>query len=131
MHSAIAKLLTFPSHRDCLQGSQQSDRTGGVTSGSQGYNHPMDIFKIFQIEAAHRLPNVPAGHKCARLHGHSFRIEVHVSGPLGGDSGWVMDFADIKSAFAPVFEALDHHYLNEISGLENPTSERLAIWIWD
>ncbi|MGA9335322.1 MAG: 6-carboxytetrahydropterin synthase QueD [Rudaea sp.] len=91
----------------------------------------MDIFKIFSIEAAHRLPNVPAGHKCARLHGHSFRIEVHVSGTPAADSGWVMDFADLKTAFAPLFEQLDHHYLNEVAGLENPTSERLARWIWE
>lgn len=91
----------------------------------------MDIFKIFSIEAAHRLPHVSAGHKCARLHGHSFRIEVHVSGTPAADTGWVMDFADLKAAFAPVFERLDHHYLNEVPGLENPTSERLAIWIWD
>ena len=94
------------------------------------YNEAMRIFKIFHIEAAHRLPNVPAGHKCARLHGHSFRIEVHVDGEPGAQSGWVMDFADVKGAFAPVFERLDHRYLNEIPGLENPTSERLAIWIW-
>ena len=91
----------------------------------------MDIFKSFVIEAAHRLPHVPPGHKCARLHGHSFRIEVHVSGEPGTDTGWVLDFADIKAAFQPVFERLDHHYLNEIPGLENPTSERLAMWIWD
>lgn len=90
----------------------------------------MDIFKTFTIEAAHRLPNVPPGHKCARLHGHSFRIEIHVAGDLGEHTGWVMDFADIKSAFAPIFAELDHHYLNEIGGLENPTSERLAEWIW-
>jgi 6-pyruvoyltetrahydropterin/6-carboxytetrahydropterin synthase len=92
---------------------------------------PMDIFKIFTIEAAHRLPNVPAGHKCARLHGHSFRVELHVSGEIQGDSGWVMDFADVKAAFKPIYDRLDHHYLNDIEGLENPTSERLAVWIWD
>ena len=91
----------------------------------------MDIFKVFTLEAAHRLPHVPAGHKCARLHGHSFRVEIHVSGPVDPHSGWVMDFADIKSAFAPVFDQLDHHYLNEVPGLENPTSENLARWIWD
>ena len=91
----------------------------------------MDVFKIFQIEAAHRLPNVAEEHKCARLHGHSFRIEVHVRGQLNPASGWVVDFADIKAAFAPLFEQLDHRYLNDISGLENPTSERLAIWIWN
>ncbi len=90
----------------------------------------MDIFKAFSIEAAHRLPNVPSDHKCARLHGHSFRIELHVRGVPGAQTGWVMDFADLKAAFQPVFERLDHHYLNEISGLENPTSENLSRWIW-
>ncbi|MCR6664402.1 MAG: 6-carboxytetrahydropterin synthase QueD [Luteimonas sp.] len=91
----------------------------------------MDIFKVFTLEAAHRLPNVPPGHKCARLHGHSFRVEIHVSGEPGEDTGWVMDFADIKAAFKPLYEQLDHHYLNDIPGLDNPTSERLAAWIWD
>ncbi len=91
----------------------------------------MDIFKLFTIEAAHRLPHVPDGHKCARLHGHSFKIEVHVRGELDPLRGWVMDFADIKAVFAPVFEQLDHRYLNEIPGLENPTSEHLARWIWE
>ena len=91
----------------------------------------MEIFKEFSLEAAHRLPNVPPGHKCARLHGHSFRVSVHVSGPIGDDTGWVMDFADIKSAFAPIDAALDHHYLNDVPGLENPTSENLARWIWE
>lgn len=90
----------------------------------------MDIFKVFQIEAAHRLPHVPPAHKCSRLHGHSFRIEVHVRGEPDPQLGWVMDFADVKQAFAPVFEQLDHRYLNDVPGLENPTSERLAQWIW-
>jgi 6-pyruvoyltetrahydropterin/6-carboxytetrahydropterin synthase len=90
----------------------------------------MEIFKVFQIEAAHSLPNVPPEHKCARLHGHSFRIEVHVCGPLGDASGWVMDFADLKKAFQPLFEQLDHRCLNDVEGLENPTSENLARWIW-
>ena len=91
----------------------------------------MDVFRVFQIEAAHRLPNVPEGHKCARLHGHSFRIEIHITGPVGQDSGWVMDFADLRRAFQPLFDQLDHHCLNDIEGLENPTSENLARWIWD
>ena len=91
----------------------------------------MDIFKAFTLEAAHRLPNVPDGHKCARLHGHSFRVELHVSGPLDPHMGWVMDFADVKRAFQPIYDQLDHHYLNDIAGLDNPTSERLAEWIWD
>ena len=90
----------------------------------------MDIFRVFQIEAAHRLPNVPEGHKCARLHGHSFRIEIHVSGPVGADTGWVMDFADLRQAFQPLFDQLDHQYLNDVDGLDNPTSENLARWIW-
>ncbi|MEO8671405.1 MAG: 6-carboxytetrahydropterin synthase QueD [Tahibacter sp.] len=90
----------------------------------------MEIFKIFQIEAAHRLPAVPDGHKCSRLHGHSFRIEVHVAGDPGEQTGWIMDFADLKAAFAPTFDALDHRYLNDVEGLDNPTSENLAVWIW-
>ena len=91
----------------------------------------VEIYKEFTIEAAHRLPHVPPGHKCERLHGHSFRIAVHVRGPVGDQSGWVMDFADITRAFQPLFEQLDHRYLNEIDGLSNPTSEVLAMWIWD
>jgi len=91
----------------------------------------MEIFREFTVEAAHRLPNVPAGHKCARLHGHSFRLEVHVSGSVGEETGWVLDFADIKVAFRPLEKMLDHNYLNEIPGLENPTSENLAKWIWN
>jgi 6-pyruvoyltetrahydropterin/6-carboxytetrahydropterin synthase len=90
----------------------------------------MEIFKEFTFEAAHRLPNVPDGHKCARLHGHSFKVEIHVSGPVGEQSGWVMDFADIKDIFKPFYDLLDHNYLNEIEGLENPTSENIALWIW-
>jgi len=91
----------------------------------------MELRKTFQIEAAHRLPNVPTGHKCARLHGHSWRIEVAIEGPVGEHTGWVMDYADLKAAFQPVHDRIDHHYLNDIPGLENPTSERLAVWIWN
>ena len=90
----------------------------------------MEIYKAFTIEAAHRLPNLPENHKCYRLHGHSFKIEVHVKGEVDQKTGWIMDFADISAAFKPLFERLDHHYLNEIEGLENPTSENLARWIW-
>jgi len=90
----------------------------------------VEIFKVFSIEAAHHLPNVPAGHKCRRLHGHSFRIELRVRGPVGADSGWVQDFADLGAAFDPLFQRLDHRCLNEVPGLENPTSENLARWIW-
>lgn len=91
----------------------------------------MIIFKEFRFEAAHRLPNVPEGHKCARLHGHSFLIKIEVEGPIGVDTGWVMDFSKIADAFNPILGRLDHYYLNEIPGLENPTSEVLARWIWN
>jgi 6-pyruvoyltetrahydropterin/6-carboxytetrahydropterin synthase len=90
----------------------------------------MEIFKEFTFEAAHRLPNVPAEHKCARLHGHSFSVEIHIRGPEDPRLGWVMDFGDLKKAFQPLLDRLDHYYLNEIEGLENPTSEQLARWIW-
>src|SRR3954468_6129218 len=90
----------------------------------------MEIFKEFTIEAAHRLPHVPPGHKCGRLHGHSFRVQVYVKGPLDPSLGWIIDFADIKDAFRPIEEKIDHRYLNEVEGLENPTSENIARWIW-
>ena len=91
----------------------------------------MSVFKEFGFEAAHFLPNVPADHKCARMHGHSFRVEVHVSGPVDPHLGWVVDFADISAAFQPLHDVLDHRLLNDIPGLDNPTSENLAMWIWD
>jgi 6-pyruvoyltetrahydropterin/6-carboxytetrahydropterin synthase len=91
----------------------------------------MEIWKDFTFEAAHRLPNVPDGHKCARLHGHSFKTRLYVEGPVDEEMGWVVDFSDIKAAFKDLERELDHNYLNEIDGLENPTSENIAIWIWD
>ena len=90
----------------------------------------MEILREFTFEAAHRLPHVPPGHKCGRLHGHSYKVEVHVAGPVGAETGWVMDFGEIKKAFEPLHDALDHRYLNELDGLENPTSETLTRWIW-
>ena len=90
----------------------------------------MEIFKDFSFEAAHLLPNVPEGHKCKRLHGHSFQVRIVVSGEPGEHSGWIMDFGDIKAAFKPIYQELDHYYLNDIKGLENPTSENIARWIW-
>jgi len=89
------------------------------------------LTKTFQIEAAHRLPLLPKGHKCERMHGHSFRIEVRVEGECDPKLGWLMDYADITAAFQPIFDQLDHRCLNEVPGLENPTSEILAKWIWD
>ncbi len=91
----------------------------------------MTIVSELRFEAAHRLPNTPEGHKCRRLHGHSFRCEIHVTGPMDEKTGWVMDFADVREAFKPLYEQLDHNFLNEVPGLENPTSENLARFIWD
>lgn len=92
----------------------------------------MKLYKSFGFESAHFLPNVPKGHKCGRIHGHSFKCEIEVTGPVDPVTGWVMDFADIKKAFRPVEEALDHRYLNEdVPGLVNPTSEVICKWIWD
>jgi len=91
----------------------------------------LEIFKTFRFESAHSLPHVEPGHKCGRLHGHSYVVEVHAAGPVDPHTQWVMDFADVATAFAPLYDALDHRYLNEIEGLDNPTCERLAVWIWD
>src|SRR5689334_15135840 len=102
-----------------------------VTATKGAAKATTEIFKEFTFEAAHRLPFVPDGHKCGRLHGHSFRVALHVAGPVEPVSGWLMDFGDLKDAFAPLYERLDHNYLNDIEGLENPTSENLARWIWD
>lgn len=91
----------------------------------------MDLFKEFTFEAAHYLPKVPTGHKCGRLHGHSYKVRVCVSGNREIKSGWIMDFSEIKEAFNPIYDILDHNLLNSIEGLENPTCENLAVWIWD
>ena len=91
----------------------------------------VEIFKEFTFESAHRLPNVVAGHKCGRLHGHSFKVALHLTGPLDPHTGWIRDFSEIKAIFKPIYEQLDHNYLNDIPGLENPTSEVIAKWIWE
>ena len=91
----------------------------------------LELRKTFQFEAAHLLPHLPEGHKCRRLHGHSFQVDVVVEGECDPQLGWVMDYADITKAFKPIWEQLDHNYLNEIPGLENPTSEIVAEWIWN
>ncbi len=85
----------------------------------------------FRFEAAHRLPRVPPGHKCARLHGHSFKVELAIEGPVNPETGWFLDFGDLFDAWRPLNDRLDHNYLNEVEGLENPTSENLAKWVWD
>jgi 6-pyruvoyltetrahydropterin/6-carboxytetrahydropterin synthase len=91
----------------------------------------VELRKTFQFEAAHLLPNLPQTHKCRRLHGHSFQAEIVVAGECNPKLGWLMDYADISESFKPLWEQLDHRYLNEIPGLENPTSENIAAWIWD
>jgi 6-pyruvoyltetrahydropterin/6-carboxytetrahydropterin synthase len=90
----------------------------------------MELRKTFQFEAAHMLPYLPKSHKCRRLHGHSFKVDVVVTGDCDPKLGWVMDYADISQAFQPIWKKLDHYYLNEIGGLENPTSENISAWIW-
>jgi 6-pyruvoyltetrahydropterin/6-carboxytetrahydropterin synthase len=91
----------------------------------------VEIFREFTFEAAHRLPYVPDGHKCGRLHGHSYRVGVHVEGRIGEKTGWVRDFSELSCAMEPLLAQLDHYYLNDVEGLDNPTSEVLARWIWE
>jgi len=91
----------------------------------------VELFKEFGFEAAHFLPNVPDGHKCARMHGHSFRVRVTMQGPVDPNLGWVTDFGDVSAMVKPVIEELDHRCLNDIPGLDNPTSEVVARWLWD
>ena len=90
----------------------------------------MIVFKEFTFEAAHKLPLVPKNHKCSNLNGHSFKVRISVDGPIN-EMGWVMDFSELKQICAPHINELDHSYLNEILGLENPTSENIAIWLWN
>lgn len=91
----------------------------------------VELSKEFHFEAAHLLPTVPPGHKCARLHGHTYRIEVSVIGEVDEKTGWVLDFGEIVSVVEPLLlEELDHRTLNEVPGLENPTSELLCAWLW-
>lgn len=91
----------------------------------------LEIFKEFRFEAAHWLPGVPEGHPCGHLHGHSYRVRIHVREELQQPQGWVMDYADIRRAALPVVAQLDHACLNDVDGLQNPTSEHLAKWIYD
>lgn len=91
----------------------------------------MRITQAFTFEAAHWLPNVPETHRCRRMHGHSYRVELRLEGPVDPHTGFVVDFFDLEAAFGPLLARLDHYCLNEIEGLENPTAEHIAAWIWD
>ena len=104
----------------------EGDCRGGEVEASR----MVRLAREFTFEAAHRLPNAPADHKCRRLHGHSFHVEIICEGETDSNTGWLLDFGEITKAFAPLLEQLDHRYLNEIHGLENPTVESLARWIW-
>jgi 6-pyruvoyltetrahydropterin/6-carboxytetrahydropterin synthase len=90
----------------------------------------MKITQAFTFEAAHRLPNVPPEHRCHRMHGHSYRVELTLEGAVDAQSGFVVDFFDVEAAFGPLLARLDHYCLNDIEGLENPTAEHIAMWIW-
>tara|TARA_E500000318_G_C3559764_1_gene212869 strand:- start:323 stop:679 length:357 start_codon:yes stop_codon:yes gene_type:complete len=91
----------------------------------------MILFKHFNFDSAHFLPNVPDGHKCRTLHGHTYRLTLYFEGELDRDLGWVIDFSDIKSVVNPIIALVDHKLLNDIEGLENPTCEHVAMWLWD
>jgi len=91
----------------------------------------VSLSKSFHFEAAHDLPTFPVDHKCRRLHGHSFRFDVHVEGDVDPAKGYLIDYGDIKKAVDPLVKQLDHYYLNEIEGLSNPTSEMIAVWLWN
>lgn len=90
----------------------------------------MKISQAFTFEAAHFLPNVPDGHRCRRMHGHSYRVELRLEGPVDPRTGFVVDFFEVEAVFGPLLARLDHHCLNEIGGLENPSAENIAVWIW-
>ena len=91
----------------------------------------MIIYKQFSFDSAHFLPNVPEGHKCREIHGHTYHLTVFIEGKLTDPEGWVLDFGDLKKTMRPIMDKLDHHMLNDIPGLRNPTAEVLSVWIWD
>ena len=89
-----------------------------------------EVVRTFRFEAAHALPDVPEGHKCRRMHGHGYRIDIHVTGKADPETGWVIDFGEIKLTVEGILDELDHRCLNDVAGLENPTAELLALYIW-
>ncbi|MFP5470451.1 MAG: 6-carboxytetrahydropterin synthase QueD [Bacteroidia bacterium] len=91
----------------------------------------LEIFKQFTFDAAHFLPNVPDGHKCKEIHGHTYQLTLFFKGPLDETMGWIIDFNEIKKTVSPILLLLDHKYLNKVDGLENPTCEKMCEWLWE
>jgi 6-pyruvoyltetrahydropterin/6-carboxytetrahydropterin synthase len=91
----------------------------------------MRIYKEFTFEAAHFLPSAPEGHPNARIHGHSFRVRITVDGEPDSETGLLIHFDDLKTALDDLRGTLDHNFLNNIEGLENPTLELISKWLWD
>ena len=91
----------------------------------------MELQKTWHFEAARRLTGLPPEHRCARMHGSSFVVEVTVRAPLDPKTGWCVDFDDMETAWRPLWSQLDHTLLNEVPGLENPTTEHVALWLLD
>ena len=119
--------MSVPAHSSSSLASSPCDP---ASAGAAGVLPHVELVREYRFEAAHQLPKVAPGHRCARLHGHSYRVDVTVAGGVDEESGWVIDFYDMDRAVVPVIEALDHRFLNEIPGLENPTSERLCVYLW-
>lgn len=91
----------------------------------------MEIYKEFAFDAAHFLPNVPEGHKCKQMHGHTYHLRVYVSGAPDNELGWIIDFKELKDRILPLIDLVDHRVMNDVPGLENPTAENITIWFWN
>src|SRR5690242_2400748 len=117
--------------RACGRRGRWDERSQGPSHGRLRGVMKVDLVREYRFEAAHLLPHVPDGHKCRRLHGHSFRFELTISGPVDPHTGWFIDYGVLDDIVEPLRQELDHYYLNDVPGLENPTSELLARWLWD
>ncbi len=91
----------------------------------------IEIYKEFSFDSAHYLPNVPEGHKCKNMHGHTYHVKISAKGPIDATLGWVEDFGHFKKVWEPIVHEIDHKVLNDVPGLENPTAELIAVWIWN
>jgi 6-pyruvoyltetrahydropterin/6-carboxytetrahydropterin synthase len=104
----------------------------GLATPSCGLEEGMNVELVRRMtfQAAHALPRVPPEHKCRRMHGHGYTVEIAVRGRVDPEKGWLVDFGELGAVLEPIRRELDHRVLNEIPGLENPTAENLAVWIW-